>query len=126
MGSPVMAVLAFAQICLGSMLVGIYVWDYKVGSSPFLLIRQDDPSLPIFNNPDYMQFKQFMDGNGLNALLKNYWMVIHPPVLFLGFAATIVPFAYGVAALWTRRFTDWVKPALPGPSSPASCLAWAS
>lgn len=111
--APVMAVLAFSQICLGSMLVGIYVFDYKVGSNPFLLIRQDDPSLPIFNNPDYMQFKQFMDGNGLNALLKNYWMVIHPPVLFLGFAATIIPFAYAVAALWTRKYTEWVKPALP-------------
>ncbi|WP_298710187.1 cytochrome c biogenesis protein CcsA, partial [Chitinophaga sp.] len=111
--APVMAVLAFAQVCLGSMLIGIYIFDYKVGSNPFLLIRQEDPSLPIFNNPDYMQFKQFMDGNGLNALLKNYWMVIHPPGLFLGFAATIVPFAYGVAGLWTRRYADWVKPALP-------------
>jgi len=28
--------------------------------------------------------------------LQNYWMVIHPPILFLGFASTIVPFAYAV------------------------------
>ena len=36
-----------------------------------------------------MQFIQ--DGTGLNALLQNYWMVIHPPVLFLGFASITVP-----------------------------------
>ncbi len=114
---PVMAVLAFAQIGLGSMLLGIYLdlpwFEYKVGSNPFILMRQDAPESPIFLNANYMQFKQFVDGNGLNVLLKNYWMVIHPPVLFLGFASVIVPFAYALGALWTRDYTSWVKPALP-------------
>lgn len=40
-------------------------------------------------------------------------MVIHPPTLFLGFASMVVPFAYGIAALWQKRYSDWVKPALP-------------
>ena len=40
-------------------------------------------------------------------------MVIHPPVLFLGFAATIVPFAYAFSGLITKRFSEWVKPAIP-------------
>ena len=40
-------------------------------------------------------------------------MVIHPPVLFLGFASTIVPFAFAMAGLWTKRFGDWTKQALP-------------
>jgi cytochrome c-type biogenesis protein CcmF len=40
-------------------------------------------------------------------------MVIHPPVLFLGFASTIVPFAFAMAGLWTKRIGDWTKPALP-------------
>src|SRR5690606_7323972 len=38
---------------------------------------------------------------------------IHPPTLFIGFASMIVPFAYAVAGLWTRRYTEWVRPALP-------------
>ncbi len=50
---------------------------------------------------------------GLNVLLRNYWMVIHPPVLFLGFASTIVPFAYAYAGIQTKRFGDWVNPVLP-------------
>ena len=46
-------------------------------------------------------------------LLRNYWMVIHPPILFLGFASTIIPFAYAYAGIQTKRFGDWVTPALP-------------
>jgi cytochrome c-type biogenesis protein CcmF len=52
------------------------------------------------------------DGNGLNPLLQNYWMVIHPPTLFLGFASMVVPFAYAVAGLWQKRFKEWIQPAL--------------
>jgi cytochrome c-type biogenesis protein CcmF len=40
-------------------------------------------------------------------------MVIHPPVLFLGFATTIVPFAFAVAGLWKKEFGEWTKQALP-------------
>jgi cytochrome c-type biogenesis protein CcmF len=40
-------------------------------------------------------------------------MVIHPPTLFLGFALTVVPFAYALAGLWLRKYRDWVRPALP-------------
>lgn len=40
-------------------------------------------------------------------------MVIHPPTLFLGFAAAIVPFAYACAGLWTRQYKEWIRPALP-------------
>ncbi|RPE06061.1 cytochrome c assembly protein [Chitinophaga lutea] len=111
--APVLAVISFAQACLAAMLLGIYLFDYKLGSTPFILMRQDMPDTPVFQNPNYLQFQQFVDGNGLNALLKNYWMVIHPPVLFLGFASVIVPFAYAIAGLWTRKYGEWVKPALP-------------
>ena len=53
------------------------------------------------------------DGQGLNPLLQNPWMTIHPPIMFLGYAATAVPFALAVAALWGRRYDEWVKAALP-------------
>jgi cytochrome c-type biogenesis protein CcmF len=49
------------------------------------------------------------DGQGLNPQLQNYWMTIHPPVLYLGFTAFSVPFAFAVSALLTGR-TDsrWI------------------
>jgi len=53
------------------------------------------------------------DGQGLNPLLQNPWMTIHPPIMFLGYAATAVPFAFAVAALWERRYDEWVRASLP-------------
>jgi cytochrome c-type biogenesis protein CcmF len=43
------------------------------------------------------------DGNGLNPQLQNPGMVIHPPMLYLGYVSITVPFAFAVAALITRR-----------------------
>ncbi|MBI1781341.1 MAG: cytochrome c biogenesis protein CcsA, partial [Sphingobacteriales bacterium] len=109
--APVMTVISFAQFCLATMLLGIYFFGKKVGASPFALFRQQMPELPLFASDDYVT--KIKDGNGLNPLLQNYWMVIHPPVLFLGFASTIVPFAYGIAGLWTKKFGEVMKAALP-------------
>jgi cytochrome c-type biogenesis protein CcmF len=53
------------------------------------------------------------DGQGLNMLLQDPWMVIHPPVVFVGYAAFTIPFAYAVSALWRREYDGWIKPALP-------------
>ena len=53
------------------------------------------------------------DGQGLNPLLQNPWMTIHPPIMFVGYAATAVPFAFAVAALWGRQYDEWVKASLP-------------
>ena len=47
-----------------------------------------------------------LDGKGLNPLLQNYWMVIHPPSLYLGFVAATVPFAFGIGALASGRLDD--------------------
>ncbi|MFA6260285.1 MAG: cytochrome c biogenesis protein CcsA [Bacteroidia bacterium] len=109
--NPVMAVVMLSQIALTSMLIGVKILGYKLGSSPFELLRVAMGNAPIFKRPDYLS--KITDGNGLNPLLQNYWMVIHPPTLFFGFATTIVPYAYAVAALWKRDFTGWLKPALP-------------
>lgn len=108
---PVMAVVMLSQIALTTMLVGVKILGYKLGSSPFELLRVAMAEAPLFKSPDYLS--KISDGNGLNPLLQNYWMVIHPPTLFFGFATTIVPYAYAVAALWKRDFTGWLKPALP-------------
>ncbi len=49
------------------------------------------------------------DGSGMNPLLMDPWMIAHPPILFLGYAAATVPFAFAIAALINNNFTDWVK-----------------
>jgi cytochrome c-type biogenesis protein CcmF len=46
------------------------------------------------------------DGEGLNPLLQNYWMAIHPPMLYAGFVGWSIPFAFVVAALVTGRLHD--------------------
>ncbi len=50
------------------------------------------------------------DGQGLNPQLQNYWMVIHPVTLYLGFVGMTVPFAFAVAALITGQLGNaWIK-----------------
>lgn len=53
------------------------------------------------------------DGKGLNPQLLNYWMQIHPPMLFIGFAMTTVPFAFAMAALMKNDYREWVNQSLP-------------
>ncbi len=107
--APVMSIFSLVQAFLASMILGVMFFGTKIGSSPFILLR-DAMDAPIFTlNPEYIP----EDGTGLNPLLQNYWMVIHPPTLFLGFAVTLVPFAYAMAGLWQNRFKEWIRPALP-------------
>lgn len=108
--NPVMGTIAFTQLLLGSMVLGIFIFGYKIGVNPFTLLRNEMGDAPIFQNPNYLNF--IKDGNGLNPLLQNYWMVIHPPVLFLGFASTVVPFAYVFASMLRSDYDGWVKPGL--------------
>lgn len=49
------------------------------------------------------------DGTGLNPLLMNPWMAIHPPMMFLGYAAYGVVFAFIMAALWKKDISTWVE-----------------
>ena len=50
------------------------------------------------------------DGRGLNPLLRHPGMIIHPPMLYLGFVSFVIPYAFAMAALWNRR-TDaqWIQ-----------------
>ncbi len=52
-------------------------------------------------------------GKGLNPLLQNFWMQIHPPMLFTGFALSTVPFAFAFASLIKNDYKSWVRHALP-------------
>jgi len=115
----VLTVVAFSQAFLTSMLLGVQIFGERIGSSPFILLREaknlQEVAPVVFADP--VNFKNYLkfitDGLGLNPLLQNYWMVIHPPTLFLGFASMVVPFAYVITALWQKRYKEWVKPVLP-------------
>jgi len=61
-----------------------------------------------------ISFNQFIvDGRGLNPQLLNFWMQIHPPILFTGFGMTTVPFAFALAALMKNEYRDWIRQAFP-------------
>ncbi len=50
------------------------------------------------------------DGNGLNPLLRHPGMIIHPPMLYLGLVSFVIPYAFAIAALVTRRSDDrWIR-----------------
>lgn len=50
------------------------------------------------------------DGRGLNPILQNWYMIIHPPTLFLGYVGMAVPFAFSMAALMSGRMdTSWIR-----------------
>ena len=65
----------------------------------------------IHNNP----FETYLtenpaDGAGLNPLLQNFYMVIHPPTMYTGFVGLTIPFAFGMAALFTGYLDDsWLR-----------------
>ncbi len=106
--TSVLTVIALAETLIASMLLGLYFNEFRFGASPFDLLR-DVMDAPIFSQADYLAK---VKGNGLNPLLQNYWMTIHPPTLFLGFASTIIPFAYAISGLWLREHKAWLKPVL--------------
>ena len=106
----VMAVVGLCQFFLLSMIVGLQFGPLEIGASPFMRLAEKFTDAPIFQqNPGFVP----ADGQGLNDLLQNPWMTIHPPFLFMGFSSMVVPFAFALAALWRRKYTQWVRPALP-------------
>ena len=100
----------YGLLILSWVLFFFEVEEWKIGSSPFTLLKDAMPNAPIFaQDPHFVP----TNGNGLNPLLQNYWMVIHPPVLFLGFASSLIPFAYAVAGLIKNQVKEWILPAMP-------------
>jgi cytochrome c-type biogenesis protein CcmF len=75
----------------------------KFGANPFerLVVDHGDGARHAFAP---------QDGNGLNPLLQHPAMVIHPPMLYLGYVGFVVPFAFCMAALLTRELgAGWIK-----------------
>lgn len=109
----VMAVVSASIVFLMTMILGVNFLGMKLGSNPFDLLRMVEANAneSFFKDPNYLRF--IMDGNGLNPLLENPWMVIHPPMLFMGYAAALFPFAYAFASLIENDRRYWIKLTIP-------------
>jgi cytochrome c-type biogenesis protein CcmF len=109
----VLSVVSLSQIFVTSMMLGVHFLSFKIGGSPFTLLREIYSNIQdsIFLHSDYLSM--IKDGNGLNPLLENVWMTIHPPILFLGYALVLVPFAYAISGLMRKEYTSWIRIALP-------------
>src|SRR5438876_784868 len=69
----------------------------------FVMVVHKNPFTTFLTRPP-------ADGTGLNPLLQNYWMVIHPPSLYIGFVGMTIPYAFGMAALITGHLDDsWLR-----------------
>jgi cytochrome c-type biogenesis protein CcmF len=106
----------FLLACFGSLAVHVnrdrhrelipYVIAVICGVQMFFLFL-----MIIHNNPFNTYLTEVPpDGNGLNPLLQNFYMVIHPPSLYIGFVGMTIPFAFGMAALITGHLDDaWLR-----------------
>ena len=88
------AVVSVSQIFLLILLISL---------NPFELLRNTavNSNLDFFKSQDYLQ--SILDGNSLNPLLQNFWMAIHPPILFIGYAITIIPFSITITYLISKE-----------------------
>ncbi|PWB75563.1 hypothetical protein C3F09_02020 [candidate division GN15 bacterium] len=77
-------------------LVNLFFLAILVKLSPFALLPAPAP-----------------DGLGLNPLLRDPWMVVHPPVIFIGYAMAAIPFAFAMAALIRNDFSSWLRRSFP-------------
>ncbi|HEY3473705.1 MAG TPA: cytochrome c biogenesis protein CcsA, partial [Anaerolineales bacterium] len=79
--------------------------------NPFAQLYQtfDGVAAYTFRPADSVLFTP-ADGNGLNPLLRHPGMIIHPPMLYLGFVSFVIPYAFAIAALITGRTDDrWIR-----------------
>ncbi len=86
-------ILSFLLLMLVAKSPFAFVWENYAKDVPYGFIPQN--------------------GKGLNPLLQNLWITIHPPILFTGFAAMSVPFAFAIAGLIRKEYHQWVSVSLP-------------
>ena len=98
------------QFFLLIMISGVSIGSFTIGASPFRLLINEFPNDPVF-----LQTPSFIpsEGSGLNPLLQNSWMAIHPPVIFLGFAITAVPFILYLNGLKNNNIQAVIKKSIP-------------
>lgn len=61
----------------------------------------------IFSNPFITSATIPTDGMGLNAVLRHPGMILHPPILYIGYVALSIPFAFALSAALNRKLESW-------------------
>lgn len=87
--------------------------SWEAPAMTFLLIPQTLLTLILVKLQPFAMSPAPPTGSGLNPLLQDPWMAIHPPIVFLGYAVLVIPFALSLAAAATKRDADWAPRALP-------------
>jgi len=110
---------SFLLWCFWGSLIGLFVWrSAKEQEAPVMVVYLSTFLGIIAILCKQSPFKLLpppapLDGAGLNPLLQDPWMVIHPPIMFIGFASLSVPFSFAIAALWKKRWDGWITRTLP-------------
>jgi cytochrome c-type biogenesis protein CcmF len=99
---------------LGVVLVWRRVWEQSYGRYAVAVVALTQAYLALIlllaSNPFAVQATVPAEGYGLNPLLQNFWMVVHPPIVFLSYAAYTIPFALTIGGLVTGNMGDeWLR-----------------
>ncbi|MDP6792839.1 MAG: cytochrome c biogenesis protein CcsA, partial [Anaerolineales bacterium] len=97
-----------ATMCTLAFFIGLNVFV----ENPFtkLWIDRFGQTSAAFLAPSGAQPFAPTDGQGLNPLLRHPGMIIHPPMLYLGFVGFVIPYSFAIAALAVRRSDDiWIR-----------------
>ncbi|QQS37340.1 MAG: cytochrome c biogenesis protein CcsA [Ignavibacteriales bacterium] len=86
---------------------------FSDGSSGQNFVKMSAELVAVLKGAGISLNQFIIDGKGLNPQLLNFWMQIHPPILFIGFSMATVPFSFAIAALMKNDYKDWVKQSLP-------------
>ncbi|MDP3581365.1 MAG: cytochrome c biogenesis protein CcsA, partial [Ignavibacteria bacterium] len=88
-----------------------FVFTDPQSNKSFIQMGKELHAVLVANNISISNF--IIQGKGLNPLLQNFWMQIHPPILFTGFSLSAVPFSFAGAAIIKNEYRDWIKQSLP-------------
>ncbi|MBN2109874.1 MAG: cytochrome c biogenesis protein CcsA [Methanosarcinaceae archaeon] len=106
-GTRLMELTRMTSLAISSVLLMLLVL-----TNPFAAYYvADGTGVELTNWNPFVTLYDVPYGQGMNPLLRNPWMAVHPPVLFLGYAAFTIPFAAAIANLLTKddRWTDIAK-----------------
>ncbi len=105
------SVKSINQSLLNSPLLQNFI--FSDGSSGQNFVKMDSHLYSILS-ANGIAIKDFiLNGRGLNPQLTNFWMQVHPPILFTGFSMATVPFVFAMAAMMKNDYRDWVKQSFP-------------
>lgn len=100
-----------AQAFLSQPFIQSFIFSDQTNGQNF--VKMGPELYGLLSNAGISVNEFIIHGKGLNPLLQNFWMQIHPPILFIGFSMATVPFAFAIAALMKNDYKDWIRQSLP-------------